>query len=128
MWSAVVVCLAGCGPDPEGTMGGGTPSEAWEGLDTFENNALFGPAYAAEMGDWAGAQREITSDNFKSALDTFAASPVPEAYADKQAEKDALVQKFRDAVDAAGTADFEAKWEAAMDALRKIRGADDSEE
>ena len=124
--SVMVVCAVGCGPDPEGTMGGADPSEPWEALDTFQQGGAMGLGYGASMGDWAGVQRDITSDSFKSALDAFEQSPVPDAYSDRQAAKDAMVQNFRDAIAAAGTGEFQAKYETAMQSMRDLRGiADD---
>ena len=126
---AVLLMLTGCTRDPGEHMGGGsTEAAVWDGVDDLESGPLMGASYGAETGNWKEVRTNVNSAEFKAGVDKLAASEIPSG--GNAADRDAAVKALKDLIAAAAKSGSEAElkpaWDAAMAALKKMKG--DAEE
>lgn len=119
----LLVCL-GCGSGAVKEMAGTAPPPAWDALETFTGEPVMSVGYPLDMGDLKGAKSALKSKQFSDGLAAFESSALPGDYSTKQAEKDALVKAWKDAVAAADSStpdEFKAAVKAAMDTIGPLR-------
>jgi ABC-type branched-subunit amino acid transport system substrate-binding protein len=105
-------------------MGGGTGSEPWEGLDTFDTGPLLAVGYPLDRGSMPDVKKALQAPEFAAAIEAFEASALPPAYSAKQSAKDAAIKAWKDAIEAAKTAkpdELKEKVQAAMNATNSLR-------
>jgi hypothetical protein len=116
LWTGLLLLSVGCGNAAVEQMSA-EPQAPWEALETFQGEPLMSVGYPRDRGDWGAVKSALTSPMFEQSLAQFEMSPLPDAYSDKQAKKDAIVTTWKDAIAAAkgGKQDeLKAKVEAAI--------------
>ncbi len=116
-----------------GCSGSGAPTQTvfkppqWPALDKLSSDDVRSMVMSAEMGDWDSVKREVSTPEFKAAVDAFASTEVPEEFATdarKQAKEDAA-KKFQALVAAgSGTGSIQETYKAAQDSLAEVRKPD----
>ncbi len=116
-----------------GCSSGGAPPQKelkypqWEAMDKLSSDDVREIVIGAQEGNWQAVKKAVSSPEFKTAVDTFASTDVPEEFATdaRKQLKEEAVQKFRALIEAAsGSGSVQEKYEAAYESLKAVRAPD----
>ncbi|MCA9052882.1 MAG: hypothetical protein KDA75_03550 [Planctomycetaceae bacterium] len=99
-------------------------SAPWPGLEAFETGPLMSVGYPKDMGAWGEVKKALAAESFATALKDFEQSELPEEYSDKQAQKDATIKAWQEAIEAGKSGpqdELKSKVEAAMSSMNSLR-------
>ena len=122
----VSLAALGCGESAAEKMGGGEAVPVdWPARDAVETEVVMGAGYAIGYGDWRGTRAQLKKPTTKKAVDDFVAAPLPEAIADRTADKADADAKLKALMTAAGgkasNDELKTAYDAAAAAVAKLR-------